>query len=415
MKLYAKISRYLLIALVIFISSIVIPKYYWLVFAKNFRAPLVYYSSIKKDFLLGMSRNKKFIHTDGAGHFLPRKTFERLTPLFSFRQLAFRGEMPDTVDGTPIDFKKLKLNFIYLNIKPKDIYYYRINLYPLFEARPDGPELKMPNEFFRITDKFEFINCETNKVEKELSERFNSALIKAGFSFPAAEYFGNPSNMKPYDDGYFIVDSKGALFHLMRIHNKPFVRKIALPSDVKVAYILIKELELGEFHGILISKDNRAFIISRDNYKLIPLPVKGYDRKTMQFKLMGNIKYRIFTLIAEDSLSAFVTDRNYNLIDTYKRKWISNKKRLPGKILSAITPFTLKMTSKNNDFVDFNFRFNPPGLISYLFTLLLLFLTAFVIRKYRKEEFTTQIIDLIIVGLTGIYGFIAVLLIRDEN
>ncbi len=413
MKTAAKISRFIFLLLIIFISAYVVPKYYWLVFAKNSRAPMVYYSSIKKEFLLGEVQHKRFVRVDVQGNIIPRKQFERLTPLFSFRQLIYRDELPDTIEGMPVDYKQLKLNYIYLNIKPSDIYYYQINLYPLLEARPDGPELKMPDDFFRINNKFEFINCETNKVEKGLSTRFNNALVKAGFNFPARKYFGNPSNMKPYDDGYFIVDNNGELFHLMRIHNRPYVKKVFLPPDVKVEYIWIKELELKEFHGILISKDNRVFLISRDNYKLIQLPIKNFNIKTMQFKIMGNLKYRIISLIDKDSLTAFVTDRSYKLVDTYKSKWLSNNKRLPGKILAVVTPFTLRMDSKNNDFFNFYFKFN--GIYTFLFNLLLVILTAYLLKKYKMRGFKNQIIDLILVLLTGIYGFIAVLLIREEN
>ncbi len=413
MKNSARFSRLILILLIVFVSSIVIPKYYWLIFVKSNKPPLIFYSSVKKDFLIGLSESKRYIRKDTEGNILSRKEFERLTPLFSFRQLIYRGEMPDSLDGIKLDYKDLRTNYIYLNLRPSDIYHYQIDLYPLIESKPDGPELAMPAEFFRIKDKIEFINCETNKINEKLSERFNRALVKAGFSFPAQKYFGNPTTMKSFDDGYFIIDSKGKMFHLKRVHNKPFVKEIPLPEDVQVEYMLVKELDLREFHGILITKDNRAFIVSMNNYKLIPIPIEGYDKTRMQLKLMGNIKCRIFTIIDKDSLMAFVTDRNYKLIDTYKYKWLSNKERVPGKILSVVTPFTLKMTTKDNGFYNFYFSFN--GVYAFLFNILLVALTFFLLKKYKGREFKSQILDLVIVLLTGLYGFIGVLLIRDES
>ena len=413
MKKAARISRYILILLIIFISAIIIPKYYWLMFAKNVKAPMVYYSSIKKQFLVTKVENKKYVREDAEGHVLTRKQFERLTPLFSFRQLIFRDEMPDTVDGMPMDYKQLKRNYIYLSLRPDDIYYYNIDLYPLIEARPDGPELQIPNEFFRIKNRFEFIDCETNKILPKLSARFNRALIKAGFTFPAVKYFGNPTNMKPFDDGYFVLDSKGKLFHLMRIHNRPYVKEVSIPDDIKIEYILVKELELKEFHGLLVSKDNRLFIISRDHYKIIPLPSKGYDRKTMKVKIMGNLKYRIISLVAKDSIIAYVTDRQYNLIDTYKSKWTSNIKSPAGKVLSVVTPFSLKTTSKNSEFIDFYFSFHSWYAI--IFNLLLVALTVYLLKKYQGREIKSQLIDLLVVLVTGVYGLLAVLLIREES
>jgi hypothetical protein len=414
MKRKAEISRYILLALIIFVSSIVIPKYFWLMFAKNIRAPHVYYSPVAHDFVLAKIVNKKYLRFGPDGKQISRYEFERLTPFFSFRQLLFRGELGDTIAGVPIkDYKEIRKNNIYLNLKPKDIYYYQINLYPLFESRPDGPELKMPEEFFRINKKFEFINCETNEVEKELSERFDKALYEHGFAFPAQKYFGNPTNMKPFDYGYFILDSEGKLFHLMRIHNKPYVKEVKLPKGVSVEYILVQELELDEFYGILVTKDNRLFLILKKGYKIVPLPVKHYDRTKMKVLLTGNMVSRTISLIAKDSLLAFVTDRNYKLIATYKTKWTANKDRPAGKIFAALTPFTLSMDNDNTSFIDFNFKFH--GYKSLIVNLLAVLLAVFFVKKYREGKVKEYWFDYLIVLITGIYGLIALLLVRKES
>ena len=413
MIISAKIARYMLIAFIIYVVSIIIPEYYSLAFDKSVQPTRVYFSSVNQEFLETKTVNRKYTRLDSKGNEISRNEFERLTPFFSYRQLLFRSELPDSVRGVAVDAHSIRDNNFFLAVRPVNINKYQIQLFPLLESKPDGPDLNMPNEFFRMKSGFDFINCSSNKVESKLSNLFNDKLVKAGFSFPSKNIFGNPSTMKPFDDGYFIVDNKDNLFHLMRVHNKPYCKKIDLPEGIKIKYILVQELELKEFHCIIITEDSRVFLVMFDHYKLVELPVKGYDYSKMKLEFVGNMLYRQINFVADGNVSSVLTDRNYNVLKTNSVNWETNKATAAAKIFQYLFPFSLSLTDVNNTYVNFYSSFsNWHFLIGNILSVLIA-LTIF--NKYNRRKKSTQIIDLIIIAVTGVYGLIAALLIRDEN
>jgi hypothetical protein len=379
-------------------------------FEKAIFPPKVYYSPITENFVITKIRNKKYLVTDRKGNRLPRKDFERLLPFLTYKQLLYKGTMPDTIQNILIDIHKIRENNFSIPLKPKEMASFKIPLAPLIESAPNRADLQLPEDMFRITDRIEFINCETNTVTEDKSELFTKVLSEKDFSFPAKKIFGNPSTRKAFDEGYFIVDNNDKLFHLKRIKGKPYVKKIKLP-DIKIKYIKVRELNLREFYGLVVSEDNRLFIISYDNYKFIELPVKGYNSNEMQVKFTGDLLYRLVTLSAKDSIASFVMNRNYKLVDTYFEKWKGNNETTAGIFFKNFFPFSLSFTDRNNAYVDFYGKYN----YSFIVNIILVVIAFFILWKYFNRKPVTQILDLIIILFTGIFGFIAVLLIRDET
>ncbi len=413
MILFTKLSRYILILFIIYTVSIFIPKYYWLAFNKSIQPPRAYFSPVTQEFLETKVIDKKYKIFDSKAVEITRKEFERLTPFFNYRQLLFRDELPDTIQGIPVDAHTIRDNNIFLAVRPSDISKYQIQLFPLIESKPDGPDLNNPDENFRITDKLSFINCESNTVESGLSERFNEALVKNGFAFPAKNIFGNPTTMKPFDDGYFIVDSKDNLFHLMRVHDRPYCKKIDLPEGVKIKYILVKEVDLKEFHCIVIAEDSRVYLVLFDNYKIVQLPVKNYDNSKMRIELMGDMLYRQINTIDDGKVTSVLTDRNYNVLKTHVISWANNEATIAGKLFNYIFPFSLSLSNDNDSFINFYFKFSGWHLI--IGNLISLIAAVIIFNSFNKRKKPAQAIDLLIIALAGLYGLIAVLLIRDEN
>jgi len=409
----AKIARYLLILSVIISFALVLPEFYSRLFYKSIPKTYVYYSSISKEFLTTQFQDGNFKRTDSKGNKITRDEFEILTPLFSYKQLLYKEVMPDTIQGVPIDIQELRLNGIYFSVRSSDIFSYNIPIAPLLESKPGRPDLKMPVEFIRIDDELEFIHCATNKVLPELSKLFNDELISKGFHFPAKRMFGNPTTRKPFDEGYFIIDDEGDFFHLKRVKDKPYVAKVTLPSDVKVQFVYVRENNLKEFYALMIAEDNRLFLITYDNYKIIELPSDGYDRTNFKLTFKGNLLYREVSFSNNNSIKSIITDRNYKVVDTYYDKWESNEESTVGIISKSIFPFSISLEDRNNSFIDFyveasGFNYLYGNIIALLIGLVL-FSTKF------KRKTSTKIIDLLIILATGVYGLVAVLLIRDEN
>ena len=411
MIITSRIARYLLILLTVFVLSIIVTEYYWMAFEKAIFPPKVYYSPISKNFVITKIRNKKYFITNKEGNKLTKKDFERLLPFLTYKQLLYKGLMPDTIQNIPIDVHVVRANNFSLPLKPRDIYTYKIPLAPLIESAPNSADLQFPNDMFRINERIEFIDCETNRVNEEKSKLFTNVLKSKGFVFPAKNMFGNPSVRKSFDEGYFIIDSKDQLFHLKRIKNKPFCKKISVPKDVKIKYMKIREINLKEFYGIVIAQDNRIFILSYDNYKFIELPSKGYHKNEMQLKFTGDLFYRLLTISAKDSISSFVMNRNYKTIDSYSEKWKGNNQTSAGMFFNNFFPFRLSLTDRNNSYINFYYKYNS----TFIVNIILMIIAFLILWKYYNRKPVTQLLDLVIILFTGIFGFIAVLLIRDES
>ncbi len=407
----AKLSRYLVLFTIVVVASIFFPKFYSMLFDKAILGPKIYYSPINNDFLLTRN-NGSFKREDRSGNIYTREEFEKLTPLFSYRQLMYREEMPDSINGVLIDVQDVRVNNIFFSIRSSNIHRYTIQLNPLIESNPGRPDLQMPNEFFRVADKLEFINCASNKIESELSTLFNKALVKNGFDFPAKGIYGNPSTRKPFDEGYFITDNSDNLFHLKRVNNKPYVKKVKLPDGLKVVFVTVRELNLKEFYALIITDENKIFIVSYDNYKLVEIPSDGYDRKNMRLYFKGNMFYREISFASSNSVKTIVTDRDYKVVDTYEETWQTNSDNFVGDISNYIFPFKLSLSNKNNMFVNFYLEFSD---FRFLFISILAAIFFFFYNKQRmKKNQFSQIVDIVIILLTGIYGLLAVLLIRSE-
>ena len=176
-----------------------------------------------------------------------------------------------------------------MRIRPRSIDQPQIALYPLLESKPARFKLEMPKEYFRITDRMEFINAATNEIDETQTKLFTSRLVKAGFEFPAQQYFTNPTTRKAFDDGYFIVDNSGQLFHIKKINGKPFCVNTNIPKNFRIKYMLVKEMNLKEFHSIIFSETNEVYLLLYENYRLQKLPLEGFDAVKEEFLFVGNM------------------------------------------------------------------------------------------------------------------------------
>lgn len=410
MKRFSTFSSIILIFLITIVLSIFLPRYYWISFEQNVQIPKVFFSPITKQFIIHKQIDKHVVYYDETFKRIPREDFESNTPYLNYRQLVFRQEMPDTILGKPVNFQEIKENNLFFSIDPEDVYFYQINLFPLIEAKPNGPQLISPQEYFRVTDKFEIFDAQTNKINAKMSKLFDEELRKYGFNFPAKNYFGEPSTRKPYHEGYFLVDNSGDIFHINRIENKPFCKKIEVPNDYKIEHILVREFPLQEFHGIIFTKNHKIALISYDNYRIIELPIKDFDLTESKFELKGDIFYRTISVFNDNSVVSYATDRNYKLISTYTEKWVNAKKSDIGKIAEYIFPFQLSLENEKNLFIDFYIEFSNWN---FIFLNSILAIAILIIRKSQKQT-SQKLFNAVYVLLTGIFGFIALLVIKDE-
>lgn len=408
--IWIKTARYILVVFVILVMAIYLPSYYWLAFKTKISRPVVFYSPVLKKFTFIRSENKQTVFTDEDRKIYTREEFEELNPLQNFRQLSLSGNLPDSLEGVKLELSNLNLNSIFTRFSPDNLDKPQISIFPLIESQSGRVRLELPNEYFRFNTKFEVIDSRKNEVDTALSNLFMIELIKANFSFPAKAVFGNPTTMKPFDEGYFIVDSENKVFHLKRVKEKPFVVNINTPKTLDVYSIIVQEMSLKESYGYIITRDNKIFLISYDNYRLIQLPIEVYDYRNTTFWLRGDILYRTISLVKENEINVFVTDRDYKLIDRYNESWKGKYEYSAGVVSKILFPFTISLTDANTTYV--NFYFNFSGILS-LFGIGISLILALVYLKRKKIKIKYAWFECLIVLLTGLYGLIAVVFISN--
>jgi len=382
-------------------------------FEKNIRAPQIYFSPVTKDFLIRDPNITEIIYTDSPGHKYNRDDFENLMPLLNYRQLVVDNKFPDSLNGEKLEIDKIRLNNIMMRIYPGEIDATLIQLNPMLESKSGKIRLEMPDDFFRITKRMEFINCNSNKIEEDKSQLFTTALLEKQFAFPAKLIGGNPTTKKAFDEGYFVLDSKNQLFHIKMQKGKPFCVNTNIPSNLDVAYLKIMEMPLREFYGFLLTTSGEAFLISYDRYKLIKLPLEGFNIKEKTFAFFGDQFFRTISLIGKCNVRTVVTDRNYNIVKVYENKWEGNKELSAGVLAAYLFPFTLSFTDLNSSLS--NFYFETSGIHGIILSVLLSVITVLLLKK-RSIKLSDAWFDLVLVLVTGIFGFIAVSFVKNvEN
>lgn len=402
-----KLSRFFILIIIVLVTAVYLPEYYWISFEERGPSPMAYYSPILKDYMIAHFDNGFYYKTIDGRKFT-RDQADLLLPLFNYRILTAKGKMPDSVQGHKIDLAEVRLNNFFMRLRPDHINVPSIPLYPLMEANPPRFTLSVPEDFFRITDRgIEFLKASTNEINEEKSKIFTQAMLNQGFVFPAKNVFGNITTRKPFDEGFFIVDKMNQLFHLKMINGKPFCRNTHKPDSINVRTIFVNERDLKEFYGVVIDRKNQVYFLMYDNYRFQKLPTKGYNPDEDNLYIMGNLFYRIFNIKKDTQLISYTTDRSYKLIDRYEESWPGFYQTTAGKVSKYLFPFTLQVRKSTTEFV--NFYFDDFSLNALFLNVILAIIILLILRR-RKQSFNNSYLDIGLVLITGIYGFIGVLL-----
>lgn len=399
-----KLSRYILVIVTIMVASIVLPQLYWMAFDKPIKVPYVQYSCIIDDFTTFNSVEGTRI--DDSGNTYTRSEYESLLPLMYTRQLMIDERLPDSIRGVETDMHVFSKARNYSRIRPVDFQSPLPQLYPLFESESGRASLEFPVDFFRITWRVEFINANTNTVDEEKSRMFSAALYQKGFAFPAKRIAGIPTTRKSCDEGYLVIDSDEQLYHIKLIKGKPFIRRVDLPQGLKFKHINCVDFKDKLYYAYLIAKDNSIYILTQDDYQLVRWPIEDYIAEEHQLKLQGDYFNYNVTLTSDRMQKSYAMDKEFNVIDTLEITWQPRQERTIGKISASIFPFEFSLSSKTSRFIRL-YPNMPQGMIWIIINLLFVAVQFYLISK-RKTKVFNQIFDIILVAITGIFGFIAV-------
>lgn len=409
-----KISRYLIVIVTIFVLSNVLPGMYDTLFDVRIDTPFVTYSIIKEDFIINSYENGEVTYTDTKGNFLTRQEVDELQPYLYHYQLTNDGRMPDTLMGEKTDLTAFSQEFFYTNIESYSYKGPDYGLYILFESQSGRVGVEYPEDFFRLRNDIQFINCRTNKVNQEKSDLFTNTMQEAGFVFPAQLVAGIPFDFKSVDDGNFLTDSNGDLYHLKMAKGEPYFVKIAIPADMVIKHIdCVDNRSYREFLAYIVSEENKIYLLKTDDYSLVELPISDYVPEEQRFTLIGDYKTRHVSLTGKDYVKAYALDKEYNLVDTYAQAWPIKQDMIQGKASRVLFPFTLNFWSQETRFIKLSLK----GYKGYGWIVLnVVFAGLFVYYcSAKKKILKHNVLDIILVALSGLYGFIAVLLFPNKK
>ncbi len=364
--------------------------------------PFTYYSSIIEQFCYREVDGKKAILRDALGKHYTEAEFDSILPMMYYRQLSTDGRMPDSIRGQEVTMPLIRQKSFTFRYNCNETSAPGIGLYVMYESLPKRLNLETPDDVFRMKEKIEFIDVATNKVNREKSDLFGKELEKKGYIFPAQWLQGILTIRKPYDEGYFTLDSDGQLFHLKMVNNRPFIRNTHVGDSMDVAYFSMLSVPDKRFYGFLFDKEGGMYILEAPTYTLLKLDMPPIDIRNDEVIIMANMFFWTVNVVTPDGRYTYALHN-----DTLKRAdeaFIAANTDHWDNISQWLFPayITLK---------EYNTKYIAPHLhlaTWHAFMLnALLALSFFFLARRKKEKVPGSIWIL----LTGIAGLVAVLIV----
>ena len=345
--------QYLIIGLGIIVCVWLLPALYRLVAPNTSRTPFVVYSCLDSSFIQFETINKQVQYTDFKGNTFTKHEADSLLPLFAFRQLVAEGRLPDSLFGVALTPKLIQQNAFHFKTSPKQLNKPAVGLYTLLESASGRVDLQLPPDVFRLTDKgIEFIDCETNTVNKAKSLSFSRELEKYGFVFPVQLIWGNGTTRKDYDNGFLLTDSQNRLFQLKMVKGTPWVREINTSVDMSssrhldiTSFIQLFTLEPAnrQLIGLVVDDAYQLYAV-RANGELAHIGIDAYNPQEMQITITGDLFHWTITEYT-------ATDSRYYAVDANTFEQVASaiipdpERPLSQRIERIILPIRLRFTS----------------------------------------------------------------------
>jgi len=394
-------------------------------FSKAFQPPrihsIMHFSPVYNEFVysrsdMSSSSPTRYFREDGRE--ISRREYQVSLPFLYARNLEKWGLFPDRIGNTPISLEQAG-DWQFLRFSS-----YRFNspdpmLHMLLEAAPEEANLRKSPDFFRISnsgDKIEFISPLNGKIDEAKSSLFTHALKKSGFKFPVTAIGGNPDVKKPYDAGYFLVDSRGNLFRMQMIDAQPSCVNTGSYINEHVRGILVHEHHRKEFYGFIIT-DNSVFAMLQKNGSLKKLPLPSFSANAFSIALWSDTLHTSFVVQNSDSetdrLYGMTLTDDFDIIHDFStepdRRNATHHKHLD-QATAFLFPLSIEQDRKGSSFNDpsaTSRHFSAEGMAGIIISLALLICFR-LLKRHRPKLF-----DIIPVLLFGFPGLLVTLIIED--
>lgn len=342
-----------------------------------------------------------------------RVAFENQLPFLYYKNLEKKNKLPYMIAGQSYDEGAIKAARQGLEIKARNLNHHfpQIQLYPLFNNDPKAAMIPFPEDVFRFTGQaMEFINADLNRIDKELTARLTTALRDQGFVFPATVIGGTPTNLKPFDEVYFIRDHSGHIFHFKRINNQPSIVKTGIDPSLAVIDIIVSENARREFYGTVITGRGDVFLISTGDYRLIPLPLQGFDPKAIDFKLLIDPLYKTATISGAAGVDGVTMTPDYQPLRRYSLTRRNNTQPALRPVRDLLFPWRLELESPFRGQAALGLHPGGPHSLIGIASALHLFL----LLSRQRPHTPLHRGNLLVILFTGLPGLLAVSLLGAE-
>ncbi|MDR1023326.1 MAG: DUF4857 domain-containing protein [Prevotellaceae bacterium] len=365
--------------------------------------PFVYFSSVVKQFCFREGSGKDARRYDASGRQYSESEFDSALPMLSYRQLSVNGVMPDSVNGRAVTAHDIRRSSIVFRYAKTDVSAPHIGLYVLLESMSGRVDLASPGDAFRLGEAIEFIDIKTNTVDKDKSELYAQELSRRGFTFPARWAAGDFSTRKPYDEGYFVLDAQGQLFHMKQVSGKPFIRNTGASDSIRVAHFAMLPVADKRFYGFVFDGQGYMYILESPSYRLAKLDMPPLDMRRSEALIMGNMFYWTVTVTSPEGKKYYALDNEtLRQVDTYA---IAREANLWDKASTWIFPVYITFSDATK-YMQPRLRFT--AFTALTFNLLLAIIYAAAARRRKKAA--TVAYGSIYILATGIAGLLAIAL-----
>lgn len=408
-----KYGFYPIIILFIISLSVFMPKYYKKIFATRTQHVTVAYSPVDQDFIKTThTKDRKTLYSSmDESKMYSMEQYEEKLPFAYYYYLVKSNRFPKEIPSFMPETTRVYVEYSYFH--PMHVHKKRVNIFPLFESKPDRYGLKNPKDVFGFgKDGLVFIDSNTLKINVNKNKTYNDILLKQGAVFPIKKAYGNSTTLKTFDEGYFMVDAKDQLFHVKRADDKPVIHKIDT-KNMKTKYMLVKETLRKEIYGIIVDTNDNIYVLMY-GYKLIKLPIDSYNSTLESFNLKATPTNRIATLshtntqTKQNIIKTYVMDTDYKLINKNKYTYSATHTKIYEIAKDILFTFQTDITLQKKYYGVFEItRLSKSGLI-VSFVLSILYLLFIAIRK--KYSIKDHLVQAILICFGGLYSIIALFL-----
>jgi hypothetical protein len=366
------------------------------------RYPFTYYSSIIEQFCYREVEGKKTTLRDASGKEYTDSEFDSILPMMYYRQLSTDGRMPDSIRGQEVTMPQIRQRSFTFRYNCDETSTPGIGLYVMYESLPKRLNLETPDDVFRMKGSIEFIDVATNQVNREKSDLFTKELERKGYVFPAQWVQGILTIRKPYDEGYFTLDTEGGLFHMKMVNNRPFIRNTKVGDSIDVAYFSMLSVPDKRFYGFLFDTEGSMYILEAPTYKLLKLDMPPIDIRKDNVMIMANMFFWTVNVLKPDGRYTYALHNDHlkRADETFIAANIDNW----DTISQWIFPAHITFKEHNTKYIEPQVHFATWQ--AFILNAILALLFFFLVKR-KKEKLPGSLWIL----LTGIPGLIAILIV----